>query len=245
MNTFLNFVNKKTIVAGLFVSLSLMVGRTFCHAEDQPAAKSDAAATATDQKLEPIKLLQPDFEKNIPLMQALRDRKSTRDFADKKLSEKHLSELLWSANGMNRDNGKRTSPAAMNKQAVDIYVVMQEGIYLYDAPENQLTGVAKGDYRKDTGRQAFVTVAAVTLVFVADLDKFDSPSAKNKMPDEEKTKNALLAVGCQMQNVGLYCASEGLGAVVRGYVDQNSFGKLINARPTQKVLCAETVGYPK
>ena len=51
------------------------------------------------------------------------------------------------ANGINRPDGKRTAPSALNKQDIDIYVIMKEGAYLYDAKANSLQPIAKGDHR--------------------------------------------------------------------------------------------------
>ena len=71
-------------------------------------------------------------------MKALSDRHSDREYADKELSLQDLSDLLWAANGINRPDGKRTAPSALNKQDIDIYVIMKEGAYLYDTKTNSL-----------------------------------------------------------------------------------------------------------
>jgi nitroreductase len=198
------------------------------------------------QTLKPIKLNPPALDRGVSIMQALKNRKSTREISDAKLSLQQLSEVLWAANGVNRDDGKRTAPAAMNMQIVDIYVVLQEGVYLYDAVKHELLPVAEGDFRKEAGRQDFVYIAPVNLVYVLDSDKFKAPQQMARsLPDEEKVKWACVEAGCQAQNVGLYCASEGLGSVVRGSVDQEALGKTMKLRPTQTVVLAQTVGHPK
>ena len=67
-------------------------------------------------------------------MKALSERQSTREYASKTLSLADLSDLLWAANGINRpESGKRTAPSALNKQDVDVYVILPEGSYVYDA----------------------------------------------------------------------------------------------------------------
>jgi nitroreductase len=190
-----------------------------------------------------IKLSLPDKNKGISVMQALNKRKTTRELSDKKLALQQLSELLWAANGVNREDGKRTAPAAMNKQLVDLYVVLQEGVFLYDAIKNQLIPVAKGDFRKETGAQEFVSAAAVNLVYIADLAKLkDFPAFAASLTREEKLKWGYIAAGCQSENVHIYCASEGLGAVVRGSVDSEKFGRIVKIRPEQVVLMGQTVG---
>ena len=80
-------------------------------------------------------------------MKALADRHSEREFANKKLSLQDLSDLMWAAIGINREDGKRTAASALNKQDVDVYVLMEEGAYLYDPKAHQLNPVAEGDHR--------------------------------------------------------------------------------------------------
>jgi hypothetical protein len=106
-----------------------------------------AAADLTD-----ITLPTPRIGGGKPLMQALKERQSVRVFSTKKLPAQVVYDLLWAAFGINRpDSGKRTAPSAMNWQEVDVYVIMEDGAYLYDAKANSLKGVAKGDLRKLTG----------------------------------------------------------------------------------------------
>ncbi|MFH1708959.1 MAG: SagB/ThcOx family dehydrogenase [Planctomycetota bacterium] len=193
-----------------------------------------------------LKLAPPDLASGGSLMQALKDRCSVRSFADTKLTPQQLAGLLWAANGVNRDDGKRTAPAALNKQVVDIYVVLADGVYLYDAVDHQLLPVAQGDHRAKAGRQDFVAGAPVNLVFVADLAKLkDLPPFAAGLPDAEKLKWAYIAAGCQAENVHLYCAAQGLGAVIRGLVDPAVFGPVIGLRPEQTIIMAQTVGVPK
>ena len=93
-----------------------------------------------------IQLPKPDMNRAGLLMKALSERHSTREFASKALNLSDLSDLLWAANGINRsDSGKRTAPSALNKQDVDVYVVLPEGSYLYDAKNHQLNLIAEGD----------------------------------------------------------------------------------------------------
>ena len=117
-------------------------------------------ACVNAQPPDTIKLLAPKLENDKPFMQAIKERKSTREFADTQLTLQDLSNVLWCANGVNRpESGHRTSPSAMNKQDIDIYAVFNTGIYLYDAVRHELTLVAAGDFRKESGMQDFVATA--------------------------------------------------------------------------------------
>jgi SagB-type dehydrogenase family enzyme len=192
------------------------------------------------QELKPISLPSPQTEGGKPLMQALKDRHTTREFSSEKLSPQVLSSLLWAAFGINRpDTGKRTAPSAMNMQEIDIYVATAEGLYVYDAKGNKLDPVLAEDVRGATGTQAFVKDAPLDLVYVADLAKTGKASA------EDKNFYTAADVGFIAQNVYLFCASEGLGVVVRGSVDRAALAKVMKLRPDQKILLGQTVGYPK
>lgn len=142
------------------------------------------------QDLKAIKLSSPDKNRGSSIMKALSDRHSDREYAAKELSLQDLSDLLWAANGINRPDGKRTAPSALNKQDIDIYVIMKEGAYLYDAKANSLQPIAKGDHRAAVaGSQDFVKSAPVSLVLVSDLSRFGNIadfSANNYSPGENK-----------------------------------------------------------
>jgi len=190
-----------------------------------------------------IKLNQPDLKKGVSIMEALKKRKTERNISDKKLTLQQLSEVLWAADGINRPNeGKRTSPAAMAKYAVDIYVVLPEGVYLYDVAKHELTPVAKGDFRKQAGMQDFVYIAPVNLVYVLNLKNWQDMS--RPIPEQKRDRWIAVELGCIAQNVHLYCASEGLGATIRGMIDENKFSEVIKVKPEQ-ILLAQAVGYPK
>ncbi len=51
-----------------------------------------------------IKLPEPEKKGGKPLMEALNERQTTREFSDKKLDDQTLSNLLWAAYGFNREN---------------------------------------------------------------------------------------------------------------------------------------------
>ncbi|MBN1291113.1 MAG: nitroreductase family protein [Candidatus Latescibacteria bacterium] len=192
------------------------------------------------QEQKPILLPQPQITGGKPLMQALNDRQTSREFSNKKLPEQMLSNLLWAAFGVNRqDSGKRTAPSAVNWQEIDIYVTTEDGVYLYDAFKNILQPVLAKDIRALTGTQPFVGDAAVNLVYVADYSKMGGNS------DEGKARTSMADTGFIGQNVYLFCASEGLATVVRGLVDREALAKELNLRDNQKITLCQTVGFPK
>jgi nitroreductase len=227
----------------LFIVALIASYQPNAYAQDK---QRDQAATTSVGRLETIKLDAPDLNKGIPMMQAFKNRKSERALADKKLSPQHLSELLWAADGVNREDGHRTAPSAKATYFVDIYVVLEEGVYLYGPAQHQLSPVAEGDFRKQTGGQDFVLAAPVNLVYVADYDRVGAtPPAPSSPGNDERFRWACVEAGCQAENVSLYCASEGLGATVRTSKDAEQFRDAVKLRPAQTIIAAQTVGYPK
>ncbi|HMD83932.1 MAG TPA: SagB/ThcOx family dehydrogenase [Terriglobia bacterium] len=197
-------------------------------------------ALTLGQELKPLMLPAPQTDGGKPLMQALKDRHSTREFSSEKLPPQVLANLLWAAFGINRpDTGKRTAPSAMNWQEIDVYVALPEGLYVYDAKGNKLDPMLAEDVRAAAGVQPFVKDAPLNLVYVADFAK------TGKSSPEDRNFYSGADVGFIAQNVYLFCASEGLAAVVRGSVDRVALAKLMKLRPDQKILLAQTVGYPK
>ena len=198
------------------------------------------AVGAVAQEPSSIKLPAPNTVGGKPLMQALKDRQSAREFGPERLSPQVLSNLLWAAWGINRPDGHRTAPSASNKQEVAVYVTLPEGAYLYDAKANTLAPVAAGDLRAATGTQPFPATAALNLVYVADLSK-----AGRSATDPQQMLNVGADVGLIAENAYLFCASEGLATVVRASVDKAALAKLLKLRDTQLVVLAQSVGYPK
>jgi nitroreductase len=192
------------------------------------------------QEATPLQLPPPQTDIGKPLMQTLKLRQSARTFDTKALPLQELSNLLWAGFGINRpDAGKRTAPSAMNWQEIDIYVALPGALYLYDAKTNTLKLVVSKDLRDATGRQPFVKDAPVTFVYVADAAKMKNAS------EEDKTLFGAADAGFIAQNVYLYCASQGLAVVIRGMIDRPSLAKEMKLRPEQRILLAQTIGYPK
>lgn len=197
------------------------------------------AAACYGQEVQPLALPQPQKDGGRPLMRVLADRKSDREFKAGKLAPQVLSNMLWAAWGINRADGRRTAPSASNRQEIDIYVAAPEALYRYDAREHRLEPVAAGDFRADTGTQPYVKDAAINLVYVADLAKMGQGS------EDSKLVLAAYDTGFIAENVYLFCASEGLGVVVRASVDRAALAKCMKLGAAQRITLAQSVGLPK
>ena len=188
-----------------------------------------------------IRLPKPNLNRNSEVMEAFANRHSTREYAAKALTLTDLSDLLWAANGINRpEEGKRTAPSAMNKQDVDVYVVLPEGTYLYDAKAHQLNLVAEGDHRGAVaGGQAFVKSAPVSLLLVSDL---------SRLGDAKNTHTQLMGAvdaGIVSQNISIFCSAAKLATVPRASMDTAKLKSVLKLTDTQLPLMNHPVGYSK
>jgi nitroreductase len=172
-----------------------------------------------------------------PLMQALMERKSSRIFDSQPVSMQDLSNLLWAGFGINRaEKGGRTAPSAMNRQEIDLYVALSEGMYLYDAKVNVLRLIAPADLRELTGTQGFAAAAPCNIVFVVDREREGGKGGRSW---------AEVDAAFISENIYLYCASEGLATVVRASVDKNALGEAMKLGKKQEIVFAQSVGYRK
>jgi SagB-type dehydrogenase family enzyme len=205
-----------------------------------------AAATATTraagslaQDLTAIALPAPQMSGGKPVLTALKERKSTREFSTEKLPLPVLSNLLWAAFGINRPDGRRTAPSAKNWQETDIYLASADGVHVYDAKTHALTPLGKDDIRALTGTQVYVKDAPLNMVYVADFAKTANASM------EERDLWSACNTGFIAQNVYLFCTSEGLSVTVRGLIDKPALAKVLKLRQEQKIILAQSIGYPK
>ena len=194
---------------------------------------------ATARAAEPIVLPQPRSGGGKPLLEALRLRRSTRDYSTQPISTQVLSDLLWAAYGVNRPSGDRTAPYWRHIMVVDVYVAMADGVWLYDPKRHALEPHLAADIRAQTGMQDFVGTAPLNLVYVAHGERMQDISP------EERRLYASVDTGFIGQNVYLFCASEGLGTVFRGSVDYSKLAQTMRLDEAQFVTFAQTVGYPK
>jgi nitroreductase len=194
---------------------------------------------ATGDRASTIALPKVDLHGGMPLMEALAARRSSREFAPEPLPLPLLAGVLWAAFGINRPDGGRTAPTAINAQEIDVFVALPNGAYLYDAAKNALTMVASTDVRRVTGYQDFVDEAPVDLVYVTD-------HARMRMvPAAQRQLYSSAAAGAICQNVYLYAAAHGLAAVIRAWIDRDAIAEALGLTHDQQVLFSQTVGYPR
>lgn len=183
----------------------------------------------------------PQTEGGKPLMETLKARHSSREFAARPLSPQALSSLLWTAWGINRPaTGLRTAPSSHSAMDIDLYLAMANGVWIYDPKAHRLSQHMQEDVRGETTMgQDFVKTAPLNIIYVSDAARMGKPS------DADRMLNGIADSAVIGQNVYLFCASEGLATVLRASVPAERLAKRLNLAPTQAIYFAQSVGYPK
>lgn len=195
--------------------------------------------TVEAEKFSALELPAPRRRGGKPLREALASRRSTREFQPRNLSLQVLSDLLWSAFGINRpETGDRTAPYWRHVMVIDVYAAMADGVRLYEPEDHRLVPYMPGDIRAKTGLQDFVALAPLNLIYVAHGDRMGD------IGKQDQRLYASVDAAFIGQNVYLCCAAEGLGTVFRGAFDGAGLGRILNLPAGQFVTFTQTVGYP-
>lgn len=233
-------MNRRTFVKALPGVAVLAAPRT--------RSAQEVATAATG--LSPITLSKPQIEGGKSVLAALQERRTIRNIRPDPLPPQALSNLLWAAFGVNRDRGSfgkpgRTAASASNSQELDLYVALPEGVYRYEALPHRLAPVAAGDFRARAGRGAAAT-APVNIFFVVDLARYDQGPGQpdRRIGDPEVQKGYYyVATGLIASNIYLFAASQGLAAWFHN-CSREAAAQDFRLRSDQRVLYAQTVGYP-
>lgn len=181
-----------------------------------------------------ISLPRPDKSLKTTLVAALQNRHTERDFSVKEFSDKDLSTLLWAANGINRKDGKRTAPSAMNRQDIEIFVVRKDGAYFWNPQANVLERRSDKDLRPAVAKgQQFTEKAPLSLVLVSNGEKFGDMSNKFGLAD----------AGYVSQNICLICSAEGWACCPRATMDTETLKKELGLSEKQVPMLNNVVGY--
>ena len=230
-------LSRRSFLQNLAVSATALAGSCLLEACSPPSAAPTTAPTALPLA-KPTTA--PAASGSPTVWEVLKKRKSANAFQPQPLPKEKLLDLLWAAWGINRpDSGKRTAPTAMNTQEIDIYVLLAEGVFVYDAKGNQLTPVQAQDLRAKAVTMGSMKDAPVHLLFVADYARFRA------IPQSQKELYSACHTGFIGQNVYLYCAAEGLGARFYAGVDRAALKDSLKLREDQAIVFAQAVGYPK
>jgi nitroreductase len=190
----------------------------------------------------------------VSVFAALQRRRTTRAISSKPLPAQELANLLWAACGVNRAIGPhgqpgRTAASASNSQEIELYVALEQGVFLYDAINHRLLDIVENDLRIGAltpGQRNTHSLAPVQLIFVADLERlahaaeFYEPAL---LEVEVQKSYYYVDTGIIAGNVYVFAASRGLAAWFHG-CHRTDLARRLGLRMEQRVLFAQSVGYP-
>lgn len=209
---------KKLKLKLIMLSTALLLAGTTAYSAIAPDVEPEFIPTID------IQLSAPQTDGGMPLYEALKNRKTDRSISQQELDEQMLSNLLWAANGVNREDGKRTAPSAMNAQEISIFAVMPKGVYYYYPKGHFLKRIMKEDLRPIVGN------VPLTLIYVGDLSR------------QSKT-TAACDCGFIGQNVYLFAAANGLSTCFRGDINNIAVAEKLELKLGQEVLYGQSIGY--
>ncbi len=189
-----------------------------------------------------IDLPAPSHSGDVSLEQTLATRRSVRHFTSDALDAAQLSQLLWSAQGVTTDAGKRTAPSAGALYPLESYVVTSEGWYRYLPDDHRLERCGVGDVRGALSDAAFgqEAVAAAPVVFLV-TGVYDRTAHKYGHRAERYVH---LEAGHAAQNLLLQAVAEGLGAVPIGAFDDGQIQSVLGLPADHEPLYLLPVGHP-
>jgi nitroreductase len=204
-----------------------------------PAGSALGGSVIGSERPNVMDLPPPRKSGGMPLISALQQRHSTREYSDRPIPKQLLSDLLWAAFGINRQSGDRTAPYWRHVMVIDLCVALADGVFVYEPIAHTLLRHLADDIRGQTGHQDFVATAPLNLIYVAHGERMTDIST------EERRLYASVDAAFVGQNVYLFCASEGLATVFRGAVDYPKLARTLRLSNQQFVTFAQTVGYPR
>ncbi len=193
----------------------------------------------------------PVFKGNISLEEAILYRRSIREYLDKPLTLRQLSQLLWAAQGITETHwGFRASPSAGATYPLEVYVVVGEngveglnaGVYRYRPHSHSLVLVRSGDIRMKLYEaclnQEWVRDAPVVLVIAAEYER------TTRIYGERGIRYVHMEVGHVGQNIYLEATALGLGTVAVGAFYDDDVRVIIGAPENHHPLYVMPIGVP-
>lgn len=185
-----------------------------------------------------IALEKPKASIGVDIMKALQMRKSTKSYITKEVSFGDLSNILWAANGVNREDGKRTAPSSYGQYYTDLYVVSNQGVHLYDPVKHNLTLVCNENIKTQIAMQEYVEEASHIIVMVSDSTRFHRLT-KNRMAA------AYAAAGCIAQNIYLTASAMNLGTCLVVSLKADVIRDKLKLKEHETPVFIMPLGYPK
>ena len=220
-----------------------------------PASKEtqNLDQTVTVLPAENLSLPNPDLRSSNSLESVLKNRRTRRDFQDKELSLKQISQMLWAAQGVTVDWGGRTAPSAKSTYPLSIFLIasrvtgLDAGEYQYLAGDRTPIHALRPIQRVELQEALYEAVnessfknAPAVLVITGNMDKM--AEAYGGIPHD---KEVYLEAGHAAQNLYLQAESLRLGMVTISSFDEAKIKDLVIIPQSDTIIYLVPFGLPK
>ena len=221
--------------AAAALAVIILVAVTQARSTPHPSAAPAPAAS-------PVALPAPKLAGSLSLEEALARRRSVRSFSPRALTAAEVGQLLWAAQGVTDEQGRRTAPSAGATYPLEVYAVTPEGVSRYLPGEHALRPVRAGDVRPELGAAALgqESVASAPLVVVISGVVARMAARYGSRAD----RYVWLEAGHAAQNVLLQAVALDLGAVPIGAFDDDRVRAVVGAPADEAPLYLVPVGHP-
>jgi SagB-type dehydrogenase family enzyme len=196
-----------------------------------------------------VKLPPPSHKGAVSVAEALKARRTVRQFASRPLALAQVGQILWAADGLSDPGGLRTAPSAGATYPLELYLVVGEqgvtnlapGVYRYLVAGHSLMPTVPGDQRAPVARaslhQSWMAQAPVLVVIAADYRRCTARYG------DRGVMYTHMESGHVGQNVFLMAEALGLGAGIVGAFEDRGLSQVLQLPPGQVPLLVMPVGY--
>jgi len=205
-----------------------------------------ASAMKSEQR---VPLPEAEFGGEMSIEEAIRGRRSVREFSRDSLALDDVSQLLWAAQGITGRRGFRSAPSAGALYPLELYVVagdidgLSPGVYRYRQEEHDLVPVASGDHRRRLAtsalEQSWVHRAPAVLVITGVYRRTTGKYG------QRGRRYVHMEVGHAAQNIYLQATATSLGTVMVGAFDDDDVQEVLGLPADHEPLGLMPVGHKR
>ncbi len=217
---------------------TLIISMLVCFFTVNYTYSQHATVLHSDETHNMEELMEMEMHGGKPFMDVLREKQATHNIANRELEPHQLSLLFKAANGTAHPGElhNRTAIAPMDAQCVSIYVLAQQGVFIYDVEAHRLKKVEKSDYRNKITSDPTIHKAPIVILYVME------PTHMTNIKEENRSNFAYLQAGSIAQNICLYCASEDLATNLSYDLRKDDFSKNMKIKASN-LLFIQAVGH--
>lgn len=205
-----------------------------------------ASSTESEQR---VALPEAEYGGDMAVEEAIKERRSVRDFSRDGLALDDISQLLWAAQGVTGKRGFRSAPSAGALYPLELYIVagdvdgLSPGVYRYRHSKHDLVLVTSGDHRRQLAKAALgqdwvrraPAVLVIAGVYRRTMGKYG----------QRGRRYVHMEVGHAAQNIYLQATARGLGAVMVGAFDDGEVQEVLALPDDHEALGLMPVGHKR